>query len=154
MLATITTRGRYGCPVHSPGPGVLPVVGPVVTLAFILPLAGPVPNVIQPPVPQSCQNAAPNVALQVQVVDQDGNPVDLSSALLLTLWLLAPGGAAVPVTAALVSNGRDGKLQYITNSGDLPQAGLWGVQAALNYGGNLLTTRWAYFAVEPNVVDL
>ncbi len=154
MLAPITSLSSFGAPCGAPALGITPVVGPVVTLAFTLPIAGPVPNVIQAPVPQSCQNSMPNVQLEVEVVDQDGNAVDISSAIGLQLWLLAPDGSPRPVPAAFVSNGMDGLLEYTTSAEDLTEAGLWGLQAQLTFGAQILTTRWAYFAVEPNVVDI
>lgn len=152
MLAPITTLGTYG-PSPYPGPGLVLVVGPIVDLAFVLPLAGPPPNVILPPMPQSCQNSVPNVALQVLVVDQDGNPVDISSATGLQLWLLAPDQTKVPVPAALVNNGLDGLLEAVTDADTLPQAGMWGIQAQLQFGTTILETRWGYFAALQNVVD-
>lgn len=153
MLTPITTLAPHGLPGSWPPAGAVPLVGPLVVLDFTLPLAGPPPNLIQPPLPQSCQNSVPNVALRVLVVDQDGEAVDLSAASELQLWLLAPNQVKVPVAAALVSNGLDGLLQAITTADTLPQAGTWGVQAQLQYGETRLETRWSYFAVLPNVVD-
>lgn len=153
MLAPITTLAPHGFLTSAPPEGLAPVVGPVVALEFILGLAGPVPNVILPAVPQSCQNSCPNVALQVLIIDQDGNVIDLSTASGLQFWLLEPGGPAIPVPASFVSNGMDGMIQFITNAGTLPVAGLWGIQAQLQFGISLLLSRWGYFAVESNVVD-
>jgi hypothetical protein len=154
MLTPITTLGLPGLVGAWPPPGAAPVVGPVVTLAFTLPLAGPPQNVIQPPVPQTCQQSVPNVALQVLVVDQFGLPVDISEAEALQLWLLAPDGTKRPLAAAFVSNGLDGLLRAITDAATLPEAGAWGLQAQLQFGANLLETRWGYFAAAPNVVDV
>lgn len=154
MLTPLTTLGTYGGPAPAPPEGVVPVTGPVTILAFTLPIAGPVPNIILPPAPQSCQNSCPNVALQVLVVDQDAQPVDLSTATNLQLWLLDPAGIATPVPAAFVSNGMDGLIQFITSAEDLPERGLWQVQAQMSFGANLIATRWASFQVDANVVDL
>lgn len=153
MLMPVTTLTANGLPGSYPPAGPAAVVGPVTTLAFVLPLAGPPANIIQPPAPQSCQNSVPNVALQVLVVDQDGQPVDLSTASALQLWLLAPNQVKVPIPAALVSNGLDGLLAAVTDADTLPQAGTWGLQAQLQFSIAFLETRWGYFAVLPNVVD-
>jgi hypothetical protein len=153
MLTPITTLALPGLIGSFPPPGVVPPVGPVVVMSFTLPMAGPPPNIIQPPVPQTCQNSTPNVALRVLVVDQDGVAVDLSTVNLVQLWLLAPDQSKKPVAAALVSNGLDGLLEALTDPDTLPQAGTWGIQAQLQFGGNILETRWGYFAVLPNVVD-
>lgn len=154
MLAPITTLATHGGPTAAPPIGLPAVAGPVVTLAFTLPLAGPVPSVIQPPVPQSCQNSSPNVALQVLVVDQAGAAVDVSEATGLQLWLLAPDGTPQPVQAAFVSNGLDGLIQHVVSAGELVEAGLWSVQAQLTFDTQVLLTRWGVFGVDANVADL
>lgn len=153
MLTPITTLGLPGLLGSYPPPGNVPVVGPVVVLDFILALAGPPPNVIQPPVPQSCQNSVPNVALRALIVDQDGEAIDLSIASGLQFWLLAPDQTKVPVTASFLNNGMDGLIQAVTDADTLPQAGTWGLQAQLQFGAVMLESRWAYFSVLSNVVD-
>lgn len=150
MLAPITSLALPGLLGNYPPPGVVPVVGPVVTMAFTLPLAGPAPNVIQGP-PQACQDSSDNVELEVQVVDQDGNPVDLSAATGLQFWLLAPDGTPRPLPAAFVSNGMDGLISYTTDAQDLPEAGLWSIQAMLTFGERTFTTRWGSFWAGANI---
>lgn len=154
MFYEITTLGLFGGPVSAPGPGVVPVTGPLVTLAFALALAGPVPNTFEPPVPQSCQNASDNVQLQVLVVDQDGQAIDLSAATGLTFWLLAPDGTPRPVPAAFASNGLDGLLAYVAAASDLVEVGEWRIQAQVAFGLRTLRTRWGRFWVGPNVGDM
>lgn len=153
MLATVSTLGCFGCPVAAPGAGVAPVVGPVVELNFVLQLAGPVPHELQNFPPQGCQNSTPNVALQVQVVDQNGVAVDLSAATGILLWLLAPDGTTRLVPAKFVSNGLDGILQYVTTAQDLNEAGLWQVQAQATFGTQVLLTAWGSFQAFSNIVD-
>jgi hypothetical protein len=150
MLAPITTLAPFGLPFPAPGPGVIPVGGPISTLAFTLPLAGPVPSLLQG-APQACQDSTPNVQLAVTVVDQDGNPVDLSAATSLQLWVQAPDGTPVPLPAAFGSNGLDGVLVYTTSAEDLTQDGLWRVQAAVGFGATTVTTFWGEFYVGPNI---
>lgn len=154
MLAPLTSLSPHGLPFGSGEEGLVPPIGPVVTLAFVLPLAGPAPNVIEPPVPQSCQNSSANVALQVLVVDQAGAPVDLSAATGLQFWLLAPDSAPRAVVAEFVSNGMDGMIFFVASAADLPETGLWEVQAQLTFETTVMTTRWGKFWVGPNVVDL
>lgn len=154
MLNSITTLAPHGLPMAGPSEGVAPVSGPLVVLAFTLQLGGPVANEIQPPAPQSCQNSCPNVALQVQVVDQNGNPVDVSTANALEFFLLAPDGVPQQVAASLLSNGLDGMLQYVTTDEDLEVVGVWQIQAQLTFGSEVLRTRWAPFGVDANIGDL
>lgn len=153
MLAPITTLLPHGTPGSWPPAGVVPVVGPVVEFAFVLALAGPPPNVIQPPVPQTCQAACPNVALRALLVDQAGAPLDLSAATGLQYWLLTPSQAMFPIPAAFVSNGLDGLIEALTGPDTLLQTGTWGIQAQLQFGATTMVSRWGYFAVAPNVVD-
>lgn len=154
MLSTITTRGRAGYRTRFPGPGVPSVAGPIVVLSFALPLAGQVPHVLQITPPQQCQNSVPNVALQVAVLDQNGNAVDISAANALQFWFLAPDNTARPVPAAFVSNGLDGLLQHITSAQDLNEAGLWRIQAQITFGTQTLLTSWGCFWAGNNVVDI
>lgn len=153
MLTVWTSPGPHGLPLAGEAEGFVPPAGPVTILAFTLPLAGPPPNTILPEAAQSCQRATPNVGLQVELLDQDGAPVPLGAASSLQFWLRAPDGVFFPVPAALVSNGLDGLMQYVTKAGDLAQVGLWALQAQAVFGPNVLLSRWAYFAVEPNVAD-
>lgn len=153
MLTPYTTLALPGLLGSFPPPGVNPVVGPLVVLDFVLALAGSPANIIQPPMPQSCQNSTPNVALQILVVDQDGDALDISAASALQIWLLAPNQTKIPITAAFVNNGMDGLIEAITDADTLPQAGTWGIQAQLQFGNTLLESRWGYFAALPNVVD-
>lgn len=153
MLGTITTRGRFGYRTRFPGPGVPSVAGPVVTLAFTLELAGPVPHELPILPPQQTQNSMPNVALQVAMVDQAGNAVDLSAATALQFWLLAPDGTVRPMPAALVTNGLDGLIQHVTTAQDLNEAGLWRIQAQVTFGTQVLLTSWGYFRAGLNIID-
>lgn len=152
MLTPITVLGTYGTS-PAPGPGPTLPAGPVFTLTFVLPIAGPVPNIILPPVPQSCQKYCPNISLQAEIVDQEGNVVDLSTASSLVILLSPPDGFAQEFPATLVSNGLDGLLQYLTVASDLNEVGSWGIQSQITYGATVLRTRWAYFSVEKNISD-
>lgn len=153
MLSPITALGTYGsCPANlAPGPS--PVSGPVVTIAFDLAFAGLVPHDLVTTPPQQCQAETPNVALQVTVVDQNGNAVDVSAANVLQFWLLAPDGTPRAVGASFVSNGRDGLTQYVTTAQDLNEAGLWQIQGQLTFGAQVLLTSWGSFVAGPNIAD-
>lgn len=153
MLAPLTSLSPCGVPGSGGGLGLPHVAGPLVTLAFTLPLAGPVPSDLELDAPQSCQNSVPNVVLQVTVVDQDEQPIDVSAATSLQFWLRAPDGSPRPVPAAFASNGLDGKIQYVTSAEDLPEAGRWSLQAQLTFQTQVLLTRWASFRAKANIVD-
>lgn len=151
MFTPITSPSPHGVPFSGGAAGLVPVVGPLVTLAFVLPMAGPVPSDLELDPPQSCQPSTPNVAIQVAVVDQDGAAVDLSEATALQFWLLAPDGTPRPVPAAFASNGLDGLLEYVTTAEDLPQTGLWNLQAQMTFRTQILLTRIGKFSTTENI---
>lgn len=153
MIEQVTALSLNDTPGPAQVGGSLPFTGPLVTLDFILPLGGPVPNIILPPVPQSCQNSCPNVVLQATIVDQDGNAVDLSGASAVDFFLLAPDGVPQPVAASFVSNGMDGLIQYVTTEDDLTERGLWQIQAQITFGTQVIRSRWAAFNVDANIGD-
>lgn len=153
MLAPISSPGPHGLSFAGEAEGVVLPVGPVVALLFTLPIAGPVPADFEEDPPQSCQNSSANVALQAQLVDQSGDAIDLSAATALQFWLKAPDGSVRPVPAEWVSNGQDGRIQYVTTGEDLPQAGLWQLQAQATFNAQQLLTRWASFRADSNIPD-
>jgi hypothetical protein len=68
-------------------------------------------------------------AFRYRILDQDGNPFDLSTATALRLFFEVPGGEVTEHTASLVGDGTDGLLQYVGASGDIPRGGNYRVQA-------------------------
>ena len=65
-----------------------------------------------------------------------GSVVDLSSATTKQLVFKKPSGTTVTKTAAFLTDGTDGIIEYTTQSGDIDVAGNWKVQA------NLVLTSW------------
>ena len=64
--------------------------------------------------------------LEVQFLDSNGDPVDLTGATLINFKLAPPDGTAtLSKTGALSTNGVDGKVRYATASGDLSKIGDW-----------------------------
>ncbi len=64
----------------------------------------------------------------VTVVDQAGAAVNISGATELTIYLTRPNRTVLTKTAVLDTNGVNGKMKYVTQSGDLSVAGTWKVQ--------------------------
>lgn len=70
--------------------------------------------------------------LEFTVVDQAGAPVDISNATLTdALKLRIHAGQAKLRTPTFVSDGADGKMQYITVAGDLVPFGDWELQGQI-----------------------
>lgn len=60
--------------------------------------------------------------------------VDIAAATGMMLHFKKPDGAIISRTGTLYSSGADGKMKYVTVSGDIDQAGRWSVQAAAAIG--------------------
>jgi hypothetical protein len=121
-------------------------------LNFVLQLLGPASDpVVIPQDYQSLQQDDTGVQLIVQVTDQAGAPVNIATADVLTMKLLAPDGTPLDFTAKLLSNGADGKLYYVTRPGDLAQAGLYQIQAKVTMAGSSKSSRRGFFWSYPNV---
>jgi hypothetical protein len=66
--------------------------------------------------------------LVVFAPDQDGDPLDLSGATQLLVYLTRPDGTVLTKTAVLDTDGTDGLFKYVTQSGDLSVKGTWKIQ--------------------------
>jgi len=66
-------------------------------------------------------------AFEVTLEDCDG-VVNLTGATVLEYTFTDPSGASSVKTAALVTDGTDGKVVYNLVDGDLPTSGMWKLQ--------------------------
>ena len=73
-------------------------------------------------------------ALRGTIKNQDDAVVDISTATVRYIILHTPNGDKLTKTAALVTDGTDGKLQYITTSGVLTPIGWWKLQGYVKIG--------------------
>lgn len=129
---------------------------PMIPLTFTLPVAGPVPHEFEDvqevaPQLQECQEANDNIQLVVVVVDQDEEPIDISTASSLKLILLAPDGTTIEKLAALLTSGVDGAMKYDTVATDLVEAGLYQIQGEYVIAGKTQSTRRGSFRVRANI---
>ena len=103
----------------------------------------------------SIQSADAGVKFIVQVVDQSGNPVNLSTATGLTCLLLYPDEQTeVSVAAAFNTDGTDGRLTFTAQAGSIYQDGFYGIQAQFSMSGGVTLTTvmgnfWAYPTLSP-----
>lgn len=81
---------------------------------------------------QHLQKDAIGAAIELTVTE-DGEVVDLSDVVTKNLIFRKPGGSQVEKLGAFVTDGSDGKLRYVTESGFLDRAGLWKIQAYLEF---------------------
>ena len=71
----------------------------------------------------------PGLTIEITMLREDGRtPLDISGAVVRKIGFKKPKGGSVSFDAVLVTDGTDGKMQYVTSKGDLDEAGIWTVQ--------------------------
>lgn len=90
-------------------------------------------------------------AFRATVKDEDGAIVNIASAASMLMWFQKPDGTVVSRTASLVNDGVDGLMQYITQAGDLDQAGSWKSQGVVDIGGGRWHSDISKFKVYANL---
>lgn len=88
--------------------------------------------------------------LLVTVTD-DGSVVDISSASSLSIFIRKPNGTILTRTGVLETDGTDGKMYYITVSGDLDKAGNYKIQGQVVLPAGSYYTSTATFKVHCNL---
>ena len=95
------------------------------------------------------------VVFEVDVIDQDGNPVDISNAVITTrqiIFVKPRIKTRLAKTGVLVNDGTDGKMKYTSVSGDLDEVGVYKIQASIVFvSGATLTTDIGTFEVAENL---
>ncbi|NIQ01599.1 MAG: hypothetical protein GWM98_15440 [Nitrospinaceae bacterium] len=74
------------------------------------------------------QKDSVGVTLQV-TVQENGVAVDISAATTRQIIITKPDRSKLTKTATFVTDGSDGKIQYVTVAGDLDLAGTYSLQA-------------------------
>jgi hypothetical protein len=75
------------------------------------------------------------INIDYQFIDEDGDPVDVSLATTITIYLQAPDGTQKNFGASFVGDGSDGWIRYTTvATSDLDQAGRWQIQGYADDG--------------------
>ena len=77
--------------------------------------------------------------------------LDISSATTLQLIFKKPGGTSVTQTAVFTNSGTDGKMEYVTVSGDLNEAGEWKIQANMVLSSGTWRSDIGCFTVYENL---
>jgi hypothetical protein len=92
------------------------------------------------------------LVIELEVLDENGDPKDLSSASVLEIKLRAPGGSTTTYTAVLSGDGTDGKMRYVTASADdLDTVGQWTKQGYIEVGSFKGHTSRCTFQVYPTL---
>jgi len=74
------------------------------------------------------------VLLKFSVIDQEGFPVDISTANSHNITMKRIGGSPTSVVATLTNDGTDGLLEYETETADLNAEGVWEFQVLIVVG--------------------
>jgi hypothetical protein len=152
-LVDTTTLAAWGGPIASDPDTELPVT----TMNFALSLAGPVSPNFSPVLPvQQCQDYVQGTGVVVQVLDNNGDPINLRSATLLEILLVKPSGTRIVAPATFFTNGLDGQMFFSTsltvpaNTG-IDQVGTWSIQGKIILAGATQFTSVGFFEVFSNL---
>jgi hypothetical protein len=86
------------------------------------------------------------------IVEDDGAVINVSGTDSRTIYLKKPDGTKLTKTAVFTTDGSDGKIQYVTISGDLDTEGWWKIQGLVHWAsGNQWYTDWQPFEVHDNL---
>jgi hypothetical protein len=80
-----------------------------------------------------------------------GTAVDISTASSIEMIIKKPDQTKLTKTATFVTDGTDGKVQYITIAGDIDQAGNYKIQGKVVYGGATYYSSISTFKVYCNI---
>lgn len=96
-----------------------------------------------------------DVGTQFTLTITDANNVsavfDISAATLLQMTFVRGDGTSITVTASFVTNGTDGKMQYVSILGDIAVSGNWQVQGYIVLPKGKWHTSTAKFKVFDNI---
>lgn len=127
------------------------------TLLFSLQLAGPVSPSFSPVLPtKRCQVSDQGLQVVVQVLDGDGNPVNLRLASSLVILVVRPSGVGIEVPATHSTNGLDGQMQFTTGVNSplgtgVDEVGIWQVQGKIKVDGDTQFTSVGAFSAGGNL---
>jgi hypothetical protein len=89
--------------------------------------------------------------LRATVVDQDSVVVNLASSTVKQYIIRKPSGTEVTLDLSFVTDGSDGKVEYVTTSSTLDEAGFYKLQGYIEIGSNNWHTDTITFRVHPNL---
>jgi hypothetical protein len=92
-------------------------------------------------------NGDVGTVFRLTIVDTAGTAIDVSTATTKYIYFEDPAGTKVQKTAAFYTDGKDGKIQYTTVSGDIDLVGTWRIQGYVETSlGNFWTEKDSFKA--------
>lgn len=89
--------------------------------------------------------------LLVTICDCSNNAIDISSADTKQIILKKPSGSTLTKTAVFTTDGSDGKIQYVIESGDVDEVGTWKIQGKVVIGSYEWHSNFESFKVYRNL---
>ena len=90
-------------------------------------------------------------SFEVTLVDSNGAIFPVATATTMNILFKKPGGTTLTKAGAWVTDGLDGKIKYVSVSGDLDQPGDWVLQAYISKPGFTGHSGKSYFEVFSNL---
>jgi hypothetical protein len=91
-------------------------------------------------------------SFRVTLKNEDGSIMNLQNANNLRMWFSRPDGSVLDKQAVLVTDGTDGKMEYIVEPGDINLPGNWKVQAVVGFPSGMINhSEIQKFKVYPNL---
>lgn len=84
-------------------------------------------------------------------ITEDGSVVNVSSATTKEILIRKPSGTLLTNTASLYTDGTDGKIRYISVSGDFDEEGLHRIQGVVDIGSGHYPSEVKTFQVYGNI---
>lgn len=91
------------------------------------------------------------VKFLVTIKDQDCNVVDISTATVKKIYFEDSERNVTSYNASLETDGTDGKMYYLTDTGDLSVSGQWRIQGYVEIDSSKLYSTIEEFVVEDNL---
>lgn len=90
-------------------------------------------------------------SFQITFVDVDGTAVDVSLATVKEIWFLRGDETTVKKDASYVTNGVDGKVEYVAETGFINSSGNWKMQGYFEIGTSVWHSSVSTFMVKENL---
>ena len=88
---------------------------------------------------------------RLTMTDSNGVVLDISGATTQEIVFEKPDGTLLTKTSVFTNTGTDGKMQYLSVSGDLNSRGIWHLQGHVILPGGEWRSSRGHFEVLPNL---